>query len=104
MSERSPAEVILAHQKRLGEINYREPKTISALKYLQSIYRNPMEPTGVRIRAAVEALPYENPKLSAVAVGYLSADDFATRLERAIARANGAKLIEARAIEVDRER
>jgi len=71
---------------------------------LQSIYRNPMEPTGVRIRAAVEALPYENPKLSAVAVGYLSADDFATRLERAIARANGAKLIEARAIEVDRER
>ena len=103
MSERSPAELILAHQKRLGEINYREPKTISALKYLQSIYRNPMEPTGVRIRAAIESLPYENPKLSAVAVGYMNAEDFASRLDRAIERSNG-KLIEARVIEVDRER
>jgi len=103
MSERSPAELILAHQKRLGEINYREPKTISALKYLQLIYRNPMEPTGVRIRAAIESLPYENPKLSAVAVGYMNAEDFASRLDRAIERSNG-KLIEARVIEVDRER
>src|SRR5262249_16153013 len=97
MSELSPAELILAHKKRLGEINYREPKTISALKYLQSIYRNPMEPTGVRIRAAIESLPYENPKLSAVAVGYLTAEDFASRLERAIERSNG-KVIEGQVI------
>ncbi len=29
----------------------------------QSIYRNPMEPTSVRIRAAVECLPFKNPQL-----------------------------------------
>jgi hypothetical protein len=38
--------------------------------------------------------------MSAVAVGYLTGDAFAERLERAIARSNGARLIEAKAIEV----
>jgi hypothetical protein len=74
----------------------------TALSYLQSIYRNPMEPTSTRIRAAVEALPYENPRLSAVAVGYLTSDTFAEKLDRAIARSGKApKLIEARAERVD---
>jgi hypothetical protein len=36
------------------------------------------------MRAAIEALPFESPKLSATAV--LSSEDFADRLERAIAR------------------
>ena len=50
------------------------------------------------MRAAIEALPYEQPKRSAVAVGYLTANDFASRLDRAIDRSDRAKLIEARAV------
>ena len=70
-----------------------EKAALNALSYLQSIYRNPMEPTSTRTRAAVEALPYENPRLSAVAVGYMTNDTFAEKLDRAIAR-SAPKLIE----------
>jgi hypothetical protein len=49
----------------------------------------------VRRRAAIEALPFESPKLSAMAV--LPAGDFADRLERAIAR-SGVKLIEEKSL------
>jgi hypothetical protein len=74
---------------------------IEALEYLQSIYRNPMESTSVRIRAAVECLPYETPKLTAIAVGTLNAHDFYSRLERAILRSERARLIDGRVIEVE---
>ena len=48
-----------------------------------------------RLRAAIEALPHEHLRLGAVAVGYLSGDDFAARLDRCIERASKApKLIE----------
>jgi hypothetical protein len=47
---------------------------------------------------AVEALPYENPKLSAVAVASMSGNEFAQRLDRAIARSRPV-LIEAKAVE-----
>jgi hypothetical protein len=51
-----------------------------------------------------QALPFETPKLTAVGVGYLTRDTFAERLERAIARNNGARLIATRAVAVkDRE-
>ena len=77
------------------EIQEREPEKVSSLEYLQRIYRDPTQPTPVRMRAAIEALAFENPKLSAVGVGYLTNDTFAERLgERA-------KLIEGRAIEGD---
>ena len=59
---------------------------IKALAYLQSIYRNPMEAKPARMRAAIESLPYENPKLSAVAHGHFDGTSFAAQLERAIAR------------------
>jgi hypothetical protein len=77
-----------------------EPTGATALELLQAVYRDQRQPLPVRIRCAAEALPYENPKLSAVAVGYMSADNFAARLDRAIARSGkGPVMIEAKAIE-----
>lgn len=67
---------------------------INALVYLQSIYRNPSEPEGRRMRAAIEALPYEVPKLSAMALTTMSGSEFARRLDAAIERS--AKVIEHR--------
>ncbi len=81
-----------------------EPETANSLEYLQRIYRDPAQPIGVRMRAAIEAMPYENPKLSAVAVGYVTGQDFATKLDRAIERSNGARVIEGRVIEDGEER
>ena len=78
-----------------------ETKTLNALEYLQSIYRDPAEDTSKRMRAAIESLPYENSKITAVAVGHLTGEDFYNRLERAIATSDRAKLIEGRVIERD---
>ena len=71
------------------------PKGESALALLQAVYRDPDTPLSVRIKCAVEALPYETPKLSATAI--LSDEDFASRLERAILR-SGVKAIDAEAV------
>jgi hypothetical protein len=46
----------------------------------------------------VEALPFEAPKLSAVAVTSMSGEDFAARLDRCLARSARARLIEAKAL------
>jgi hypothetical protein len=62
------------------------PTGETGLALLQAIYRNPNQPLNARMRAAIEALPYENPKLSAVAHGHFEGKDFATQLERAIER------------------
>jgi hypothetical protein len=83
------------------EAEEREPEKVNSLEYLQRIYRDPTQPHSVRMRAAIESLPYENPKLSAVGVGYFANDTFAERLDRAINRSQ--KVIEARAIDVDEQ-
>jgi hypothetical protein len=70
----------------------------SALELLQSIYRDPTLPLPARMKAAVEALPFEHPKLSAMAVTSMSGKDFAAQLERAISRSTGRRLIEAKAL------
>ncbi|MGB5182218.1 MAG: hypothetical protein WBO12_08535 [Xanthobacteraceae bacterium] len=59
---------------------------IKALGYLQSIYRNQMEATPTRMRAAIECLPFENPKLSATAIAAFDGQTFAGMLERCIER------------------
>jgi hypothetical protein len=70
----------------------------TSLEFLQAVYLNEQLPLSVRLRAAVEAAPYEHPKLTAVSVGYHTNETFADRLELAIERSNRAKLIEGRVI------
>jgi hypothetical protein len=71
----------------------------NALAFLQAIYRDRQIPLPVRTRAAIEALPFESPKLSATAV-FPAGENFVSRLERAIVRSGAApKLIEHRSDE-----
>jgi hypothetical protein len=65
------------------------------------VYLNEQLSLSVRMRAAIEAAPYEHPKLSAVGFGVINNDSFAAQLDRAIDRSNRAKLIEARAEHVE---
>jgi hypothetical protein len=62
------------------------PEGVTALALLQMVYRGAVKVSAQQMRAAIESLPYEQPKLSAVAVGYMSREDFASRLERALQR------------------
>ena len=83
------------------QVQEREHEKVNSLEYLQRIYRDPTQPTPVRMRAAIEALSFENPKLSAVGVGYINNDTFAQRLDRAILRSEAAKLIDGSVVEVE---
>jgi hypothetical protein len=58
----------------------------ASLDFLQKVYRSPRQPLAVRMRAAAIALPFESPKLTAMAVSSMNGKDFAAMLERAIAR------------------
>src|SRR6516164_9573791 len=49
-------------------------------------YRGQVKLTPQQMRAAVESLPFENPKLSAVGYGHFEGTNFAAALERAIER------------------
>jgi hypothetical protein len=58
----------------------------NAHELLKASYQGRYRPTPVQLRAAMVALPFESPKLTAMAVSSLNGNDFACMLERAIAR------------------
>ena len=76
------------------EVEEPETEQVNSIDYLRRIYRDPNQPIPVRMRAAIESLPYENAKITAVAIGKLTGQDFYTRLEKAV-RIQEARLIEA---------
>ena len=77
------------------------PEDVRALELLQKVYRGEVKATPQQMRVPIECLSYENPKLSAVQVGFVNAEDFASRLERALNRSERARLIEGRAEPTD---
>lgn len=71
------------------------PEPASALDYLQDVYRGRRLAEHSRMRAAMAALPFESPKLTATAVTSMDGEHFAALLEKAIARSQAPmKLIE----------
>jgi hypothetical protein len=69
----------------------------TSLNFLQRVYRSVKQPMSRRLRAAIEALPHEHPRLGAIATASMNGQDFASMLERAIERSGNAPLmIEAR--------
>jgi hypothetical protein len=75
----------------------------TALDLLQAVYRDMQQPLSARMRAAIEALPFESPKLAVIATNSMSGDRFAELLDRAIARskANYPKQLELKANSAD---
>jgi hypothetical protein len=49
-------------------------------------------------RMLIELLPFYMPKFSAVTIGRLTGEDFASRLDRAVGASSRAKLIEAKVV------
>ena len=59
-------------------------KEIDPLSFLKAVYMNVELPLSVRMRAAIELLPFTHPKLAVTAV--VSEQDFATVLDRRLKR------------------
>jgi hypothetical protein len=77
----------------------KDDDAITAHELLQGIYRNEEVPLPVRMRAAIESLPFEVPKLSAVASAFMDNQSFGALLDKAIERSSRPlKLVEAQAV------
>ena len=70
-----------------------EEERTAALEYLQGIYNDPRQSTSMRMRAAIECLPFETPKLSATAITTMNGNSFAEALERAIIRSQSPPML-----------
>ena len=70
-------------------------KEVDPLSFLKAVYMNVELPLSVRMRAAIELLPFTHPKLAVTAM--VSEQDFATVLDRRLKRIEEmkAKAIEA---------
>jgi len=76
------------------------PDDVTIPELAEQVVRGKVKLTPPQQRMLIELLPFYMPKLSAVGVGYLTGEDFASRLEQAIQRSNE-KVIEGRAIHED---
>jgi hypothetical protein len=63
----------------------------NAHELLVATYQGRYRPTPMQLRAAIESLPFERPKLGVVAIGRMNGEDFASLLERAIERSGKAQ-------------
>src|SRR5215471_5479290 len=88
--EYSPAELIEERQRRVDEMNglVALPKGTTARQALEMEMRGEVELTPRQHNAAKVLIEYEEPRLSAVAVGHLDGNSFAQALERALARSS----------------
>jgi hypothetical protein len=68
------------------------PEGITALPLLQMAYRGQVQLTPQQMRAAIEALPFENPKLG-VTANVTVDGSFAERLEHALARSQSLPML-----------
>src|SRR6516165_9654790 len=71
-------------------------KEVDPLSFLKAVYMNVELPLSVRMRAAIELLPFTHPKLAVTAV--VSEQDFATVLDRRLKRIEEMKLLENKAV------
>jgi hypothetical protein len=62
----------------------------TSLEFLQAIYRSPEQPMIRRMKAAIAALPFEHPRLSAT-LAVQADDSWAAKLKNAIARSSQAE-------------
>ena len=74
------------------------PDDVSIPELPEQVARGKRKVSAQQMRMLVELLPYYSPKLTAVAVGHLNAQDFYSRLDRAVERSERARLIEGDAI------
>jgi len=77
------------------------PDDIPILELAEQVARGKRKISREQMRMLIELLPYYAPKLTAVAIGTLDGQDFYTKLDRAIERSERAKMIEARAVEIE---
>ncbi len=73
-------------RRRVAENDEAPGEPASALDYLQDIYKGRRQVDPVRMRAASIALPFEKPKLTAIATSSMDGASFAAMLDRAIER------------------
>jgi hypothetical protein len=74
---------------------------VDPLSFLKAVYMNVELPLSVRMRAAIELLPFTHPKLAVTAL--VSEQDFATVLDRRLKRIEEmrAKVIEAKPAQIE---
>ena len=74
------------------------PDDVPIPESAEQVVRGKVKLSPPQLRILIELLPFHLPKLSAVAVGRLTGEDFASRLDRAVEASNRAKLIEGRVL------
>jgi hypothetical protein len=85
--------LIEERQRRVDEMNglVALPAGVTARQFMQMVMRGEIEPTPGQRTAAKVLIEYQEPKLTAVAVGHFDGQSFAQALERCLARSEAAR-------------